>query len=64
MDDKEIEKIQTVNVSVTPESVDLHVQIMRENGYNIMKKYSLYTRYFVIFLLGMYIMGVVGYGTN
>ena len=64
MDDKEIEKIQTVNVSVTPESVDLHVQIMRENGYNIMKKYSLYTRYFVIFLLGMYIMGVIGYGTN
>ena len=64
MDNKEIEKIQTVNVSVTPESVDLHVQIMRENGYNIMKKYSLYTRYFVIFLLGMYIMGVIGYGTN
>ena len=64
MDDKEIEKIQTVNVSVTPESVDLHVQIMRENGYNIMKTYSLYSRYFVIFLLGMYIMGIVLYGTN
>jgi len=64
MNDKEIEKIQTVNVSVTPESVDLHVQIMRENGYNIMKTYSLYSRYFVIFLLGMYIMGIVLYGTN
>ena len=43
MTDKELEDIQTVNVNVTPESVDLHVEIIRDNGYTIMKNYSLYT---------------------
>ena len=64
MTDKELENIQTVNVNVTPESVDLHVEIIRDNGYTIMKNYSLYTRYVAILLLGMWIMGMVLNGSN
>ena len=64
MTDKELEDIQTVNVNVTPESVDLHVEIIRDNGYTIMKNYSLYTRYVTILLLGMWIMGMVLNGSN
>ena len=64
MTDKELEDIQTVNVNVTPESVDLHVEIIRDNGYSIMKNYSLYTRYVAILLLGMWIMGMVLNGSN
>ena len=64
MTDKELEDIQTVNVNVTPESVDLHVEIIRDNGYSIMKKNSLYTRYIAIFLLGMWVMGMVLNGSN
>ncbi len=64
MTDKELEDIQTVNVNVTPESVDLHVEIIRDNGYTIMKNGSLYTRYIAIALLGMWIMGMVLNGSN
>ena len=64
MTDKELEDIQTVNVNVTPESVDLYVEIIRDNGYTIMKNYSLYTRYVAILLLGMWIMGMVLNGSN
>ena len=64
MTDKELEDIQTVNVNLTPESVDLHVEIIRDNGYTIMKNYSLYTRYVAILLLGMWIMGMVLNGSN
>ena len=64
MTDIELEDIQTVNVNVTPESVDLHVEIIRDNGYTIMKNYSLYTRYVAILLLGMWIMGMVLNGSN
>ena len=64
MTDKELEDIQTVNVNVTPESVDLHVEIIRDNGYTIMKNYSLYTRYVAILLLGRWIMGMVLNGSN
>ncbi len=64
MTDKELEDIQTVNVNITPESVDLHVEIIRDNGYSIMKKNSLYTRYIAIFLFGMWVMGMVLNGSN
>lgn len=64
MTDKELEKIQTVNVNVTPESVDLHVEIIRDNGYTIMKNHSVYTRYLACLLVGMWVMGMVLNGYN
>jgi hypothetical protein len=47
-----------VTVRVTPESMDAHVQCLKENGYNINKSFSLFTKYFLWFLLGAYLMGV------
>ena len=51
MTDKDLEKIQTVDVRVTSESVDAHVFVLRENGYKVLKKSSIYTHYLMYFLL-------------
>ena len=61
MDDKEIEKIQTVNVNVTAESMDAHVHVLRLNGYSIQKAYYRFTQIAVAFLLGGYIIGLFIY---
>jgi hypothetical protein len=57
MNDKQLEQIQTVDVNITAESIDAHVICLRENGYNISRPFSLYTRYVLFFLLGATIMG-------
>ena len=59
MNDKDLEQIQTVDVTVTAESMDAHVICLRENGYKVFKKTSAYLRYMVFFLLGAYCMGVI-----
>ena len=35
MNDKDLEQIQTVDVNVTPESIDAHVICFKENGAKI-----------------------------
>ena len=55
--DKEIEKIQTVNVNVTAESMDAHVHVLRLNGYSVQKAYYRFTQLAVSLLLGGYIVG-------
>ncbi len=57
MNDKDIEQIQTVDVRITAESVDAHVLVLRENGYKVLKKSSIYTQYLMYFLLGGLIIG-------
>ena len=59
MTDKDIEKIQTIDVNVTAESMDAHVICLRENGYKVLKTSSAYTRYLMFFMLGAFIMGSV-----
>ena len=59
MTDKDLEKIQTVNVEVTSESVDAHVFVLRENGYKVLKKSSIYTHYLMYFLFGAFIVGTI-----
>jgi len=46
-------------VNITAESIDAHVICLRENGYNITKAFSLYTRYILFLLLGATIMGAL-----
>ena len=55
MDDKQIENIQTVDVSVTAETMDAHVLCLRENGYKVEKSFTSWTKYTMAFLLGAYI---------
>tara|TARA_B100000424_G_scaffold270678_1_gene270720 strand:+ start:308 stop:490 length:183 start_codon:yes stop_codon:yes gene_type:complete len=57
MNDKDIENINTVDVNITAESVDAHVICLRENGYKVLKKSSVYTHYVLCFLLGAFILG-------
>ena len=59
MPDKDIEKIQTVDVQVTPESLDAHVICLTQNGYTIQKAYYNFTQLAVAFLLGSYITGIL-----
>ena len=59
MTDKDIEKIQTVDVQVTPESLDAHVICLTQNGYSIQKAYYNLTQLAVAFLLGSYITGIL-----
>ena len=57
MTDNDLEQIQTVDVDITAESIDAHVICLRENGYKVLKKTSVITRYALFFLLGAFLMG-------
>ena len=59
MNDKDLEQINTVDVNITAESIDAHVICLKENGYEIFKSFSLYTRYILFFLLGATLMGAI-----
>jgi|TARA_B100000745_G_scaffold281811_1_gene214733 hypothetical protein len=59
MTDDELEKIQTVDVRVTAESLDAHVICLRQNGYSVQKAYYRLSQLVLAFLLGMYIMGII-----
>ena len=57
MNDNDLEQINTVDVDITAESIDAHVICLRENGYKVLKKTSVLTRYALFFLLGAFLMG-------
>ena len=52
MDDKQIENIQTVDVSVTAETMDAHVLCLRENGYKVEKTFTSWTKIHYGFFIG------------
>ena len=59
MDDKELEKIQTIDITVTTESLDAHVICLRQNGYSVQKAFYRLTQLAIAFLLGAFIMGTI-----
>jgi len=59
MNDKELENLEFVNVRVTEETMDAHVQCLRENGYSVNKTLTIVTKYIIALLLGAYLMGVL-----
>jgi|TARA_S200000501_G_scaffold342660_1_gene352968 hypothetical protein len=59
MNDKDLEQIQTVDVNITAESVDAHVICLRANGYQVLKKSSIYTNYLFYFLIGAFVVGSI-----
>ena len=59
MNDKNIDQLQYVDVKVTPETMEVHVHVLKENGYSIQKKTYLFTTCLICFLAGMYLMGLV-----
>ncbi len=59
MKDKDIDQLEYVDVKVTPESMDVHLHVLKENGYSIQKKAYLLTTCLICFLSGMYLMGLL-----
>jgi hypothetical protein len=59
MNDNELEKIQTVDISITAESLDAHVMCLKQNGYSIQKAYYRLTQLSISFLLGAFIVGSI-----
>ena len=59
MNDKNIDQLEYVDVKVTPETIEVHVHVLKENGYSIQKKTYLFTTCLMCFLAGMYLMGLV-----
>ena len=59
MTDKDLEAIQTVDVDITAESIDAYVICLRDNGYKVLKKSSVYTHYLLSFLLGGFAIATI-----
>ena len=59
MEDKELEKIQTIDITVTAESLDAHVICLRQNGYSVQKAFYRLTQLSIAFLLGAFVMGTI-----
>ena len=59
MNDKDIDQIEYVDVKVSPESMEVHLHVLKENGYSIQKKAYLLTTCLICFLAGMYLMGLL-----
>ena len=59
MNDKDIDQLEYVDVKVSPESMDVHLHVLKENGYSIQKKAYLLTTCLICFLAGMYLMGLL-----
>ena len=59
MNDKDIDQLEYVDVKVSPESMEIHLHVLKENGYSIQKKAYLLTTCLICFLAGMYLMGLI-----
>lgn len=54
MTNKDLENIETVDITVTQESMDAHVQCLKENGYRINKPFTLFTSNLLWGTLGLF----------
>ena len=61
MTDKELENMETVDITVTQESMDAHVQCLKKNGYAVRKRFNFTTLslWIMFYTLGLYTMAVL-----
>jgi len=59
MDYDENDQIEYVDVRVTPESMDVHIHVLKNNGYSVQKKSYFFGTCLICFLAGMYLMGMI-----
>jgi len=59
MNDNDIDQIEYVDVKVTPESMEIHLHVLKQNGYSIQKRAYIFTTCLMCFLAGMYLMGLL-----
>lgn len=58
MTDEELQNMETVDITVTQESMDAHVQCLKQNGY-LVHKHNYFTKFSIwimIYTLGLYSM--------
>ena len=55
MTNKDLENIETVDITVTQESLDAHVQCLKENGYRIAKPFTLFTGNMLWLTIGVFV---------
>ena len=55
MTNQDIENIETVDITVTQESLDAHVQCLKENRYRIAKPFTLFTGNMLWLTIGMFV---------
>jgi len=59
MNDKDIDQIEYVDVKVSPESMEIHLHVLKQNGYSIQKRAYVFTTCLMCFLAGLYLMGLL-----
>ena len=59
MNDNDIDQIEYVDVKVTPETMEIHLHVLKQNGYSIQKRAYVFTTCLMCFLAGMYLMGLL-----
>jgi hypothetical protein len=59
MNDNDIDQIEYVDVKVTPESMEIHLHVLKQNGYSIQKRAYVFTTCLMCFLAGLYLMGLL-----
>ena len=59
MNDKDIDQIKYVDVKVSPESMEIHLHVLKQNGYSIQKRAYVFTTCLMCFLAGSYLMGLL-----
>ena len=59
MNDKDIDQIEYVDVKVTPETMEIHLHVLKQNGYSIQKRAYVLTTCLMCFLAGLYLMGLL-----
>jgi len=59
MNDNDIDQIEYVDVKVTPETMEIHLHVLKQNGYSIQKRAYVLTTCLMCFLAGSYLMGLL-----
>ena len=59
MNDKDIDQIEYVDVKVSPETMEIHLHVLKQNGYSIQKRAYVLTTCLMCFLAGLYLMGLL-----
>jgi hypothetical protein len=59
MNDKDIDQIEYTDVKVTPESMEVHLYVLKQNGYSVQKRAYVFTTCLMCFLAGLYLMGLL-----
>ena len=59
MNDNDIDQIEYVDVKVTPETMEIHLHVLKQNGYSIQKRAYVFTTCLMCFLAGLYLMGLL-----